>query len=385
MQQWSEDGWGTSVSSRCWGFTPYDGGWVECAELRTDTELRGIVDEETRLDPVPDWAAKVVEISIAKIPFCGSYHFPRAFIEVVDAIGTEKPPDFNHGCFTVDENRKHTLADYCLALDAWLAGATPEDAAASVSAVSRREIEWDAVCIDLWHILGERTEVKRLLVRRLLHYLNWCLRTTLWDDDRANRFALNIYFGPQTGNEANQYAHPDRPAPGWNESASPRVIEMEKLLAELCPDWDRFRTILLEEWWLCAPKAFRFLERKLWFIGKGSVPDSTGFEDSTWTPAWWEAFLAADVPPFLRAEDTYPDQNSTSAWWSAFCDALDAWLGGEQPHGEIAIDVYRRLGPPNDVKRWLVRLYRHRTRVLQRNGEQFARLVSSQDTETPHA
>jgi hypothetical protein len=78
------------------------------------------------------------------------------------------------------------------------------------------------------------------------------------------------------------------------------------------------------------------------------------------------------------------DTSISSRCWSALYDTLDAWLDGEQPRNEVAIDVYRRLGPPTDVKRWLVRLYRHRTHVLQRNGEQFARLVSSQDIRTPH-
>ena len=369
---WSKATWEASVSSRCWEYTQYDGGWDSCEDLRNDEELAAIAGMEHALDGVPDWAERIVETSIAHVPFCAHYRFPLPFLEILDAIGSERAPDFNHGCFTVEADRKRTLSDYCLILDGWEAGASAEDTAAAVGAVTLREINWDTVCSELWGILGESTDVKRLLILRLLHYLRWTLRTTLWDDDRGNRFAQDVYLGPPADNEANRYAHPDTPAPGIDESASPRVVEMEERLAATVPDWAQFRTLLLAEWWLCAPKAFRFLEKKLWFVGKGSLPDATGFEGDRWTSAWWKAFRAADVPPFLHAEETYPDQAQAAEWWKSFKAALEAWQNGESGLGDTAKDVYQRLGTPTDVKRWLVRLYRHHTRVLQQNGEQFS-------------
>ena len=374
-QRLSREIWEASVSGRCWEYTPYDGGWDECAPLRSDAELVAIVKMENSLDRVPDWAARVVETSIAHVPFCGHYRFPEPHLEVLDAIGAEVPPAFNRGCFTVDSTRKRALEDYCLALDAWEAGVSFSDVADELAMTSARAIDWNTVCRELWGVLGERTEVKRLLVARLLHYLRWWLKSALWDDDRADRFARDEYLGPPAENEANLYAHPDRPAPGIDESASPRVVDIESRLADIFPGWDRFRTILLEEWWLCAPKAFRFLERKLWFVGKGELPDATGFEGDQWTSAWWKAFLAADVPGFLHVEDTYPDLSGAPAWWSEFTAALTSWWRDEPASGGVARDVYKRLGERTDVKRWLVRLYNHRMHVLRGNGEQFARLV----------
>ena len=373
--RWSREVWEASVSGRCWEYTPYDGSWDDCATLQSDAELAAIVGMERALDGVPDWAERVVDVSIGHIPFCGHYRFPEPHLEVLDAIGAEASPAFNHGCFTVDPDRKCALADYCLALDAWEAGASSEDVAATIRSGTLREIDWDAACADLWRTLGERTEVKRLLIARLLHYLRWWLKSALWDDDRADRFARDAHLGPPAENEANQYAHPERPAPGIDESASPRVVEIEERLAAIFPDWDRFRTILLAEWWLCAPKAFRFLERKIWFIGRAALPDATGYEDDPWTSAWWKAFLGSEVPGFLHVENTYPDLSGARAWWSGFTAALTSWWRNELASGGVAADLYRRLGERTDVKRWLVRLYHHRMHVLRGNGEQFARLV----------
>ena len=45
--EWTLDAWESSVSSRCWWYTPYDAGWDECrehgADIAADEELRAIV------------------------------------------------------------------------------------------------------------------------------------------------------------------------------------------------------------------------------------------------------------------------------------------------------------------------------------------------------
>ena len=380
--EWSKEAWESSVSSRCWEFTPYDAGWDSCPELRADEELHEIVAMERVLGEVPKWAKRIVESSIRHVPFCGSYHFPRAFLEALDAIGAQEPPAFVHGCFTVDAERKRVLQDYCFCLDAWLAGAPSEDAAAELKALGARRVDWDAVCRDLWEVLGEHTEMQELLVERLLHFLRHYIKFAIWDNDRASKFCRDQYLGTistdPSANEANVYAHAERAAPGCDEAASPRVRRIEARLAEICPDWERFRMLLLWEWWLCAPKAFRFLERKLWFIGQGSPLDPEGFQSDGQTAAWWKAFLAADVPGFLRCEDTYPNQHEAAAWYREFCAALDGWWHGKPQSGAVADDVNTRLGEDTPVKRWLVRLFLRRIRRIEENGEQFTNLVNPQ-------
>ncbi len=375
----TKEAWEASLSSRCWEYTPYDGGWDDCPDIATDRELAGIVAMEEALGVVPEWAERIVCTAIAHVPFCGHYRFPLAFVEVVDAIGSGTPPEFVHGCFTVDTQRKAHAQDYCLCLDAWLAGAPPEHAAGELAVVGARRIDWHAVCADLWRVLGKHTEVKDLLVERLLHFLRFCIKLPTSDDDPGPVFGRDSYLGVlATGSElnpSNAYSHAEPPAPGFDEAASPRVQRIEARLAEICPDWDRMRVLLLDEWWLCAPKAFRFLERKLWFVGKESPPDGEGFESDRWTAAWWRAFLAADVPPFLRCQDTYPQADEAARWWSAFCSALDAWWQEIHDTGDMADDVARRLGEPTPVKRWLVRLFVRRVRRIQENGEQFTSLV----------
>jgi hypothetical protein len=132
---------------------------------------------------------------------------------------------------------------------------------------------------------------------------------------------------------------------------------MEARLAELVPDWAVWRG-QLAEWWLCAPKSFRFLERILWAIGQGH-PLQPGDR----------------VAAFLRCEDTYPDQAEAAQWWAAFCAALDGWWRGEPAGSGVAADVEKRLGAPTPVKRWLVRLFLYRLVCLEENGAQLANLV----------
>ncbi len=99
---------------------------------------------------------------------------------------------------------------------------------------------------------------------------------------------------------------------GFQENASPRVKRIESRLAEMnCQV-----PLDLREWWLCASKSFRFLERNLWVIGMGRSPED-----------------AEDIPGFLQCEDTYPNQDEVAAWYASFCRALNGWWGGQSKLG----------------------------------------------------
>ena len=143
---WNKETYEASVSSRCWWYTAWDHGWGRCAQygssdLSGDEDLRQIVAMEEEMGPVPEWACRIVEGPVNFLPACGHYRFPQAYLEAVDAIGSEIPPAFIHGCYTCDSARKMQMEDYLLCLDAWFAGAAPEDVAVELSSrqLSRAE------------------------------------------------------------------------------------------------------------------------------------------------------------------------------------------------------------------------------------------------------
>ena len=56
--------------------------------------------------------------------------------------------------------------------------------------------------------------------------------------------------------------------------------------------------------------------------------------------------------------------------------ALEGWWQGRLQKGDIADDVNGRLGGITPVKRWLVRLFIKKLKMLEANGEQFTQIIS---------
>ncbi len=354
-----------SLSGRCWWYTPLDQPWPRIeAMVQADSELRAIVAQEEGLGTVPDWARPITARCINHVPPCGHYTFPGPQLQVLDAIGAASPPAFFVGCFTVDSTRKAQLQDMCLCLDGWLAGADPADVGRELEWRGARKVEWTKICADLWRVLGEHEEWRDLMVQRILFALRSDVKQCPWDDDRGDRHGRDQFLGGIRIEERSPCAQ--WPRARYDAGLSP---QFKRLVARLDEVWPRSlpsHKALLEEWWPCAPKTFRFLERMLWVIGKGRL--ASGKAD-------WQSYLAEQVPGFLQCEDTYPDQQLAARWWPDFCAALDAWWQDQPNSSPVAQDVQRRLGEPTNVKRWLVRLYRHKLRKLEENGEQFTRLV----------
>jgi len=372
---WTKQAYESSVSSRCWCFVPYDGGWSGSGrkgeDPSVDDELAQIVAMELELGPLPDWVRRVVEGPIRWTGFCGHYLFPLPFLDAVDAIGAQRAPTLNHTCYTVERKRKQRMMDYALCLDAWLAGADParvaeelmvrDGASGAPSAAAdpgAAGMDWKAICKDIWEILGERTELKDLLIERMLHRTRWWLKATVWDDDRGTEYCRDEYLGDWRDSDPliAENGNPDFRRGGFDEGSSPRVQRLEKRLEEICPDWDRwFRPVILECSWPCAPKAFRFMEKTLWCIGRErpviSLPS-------------WPLDEPEEVPSFLQCRDDCPNQDAAAEWWNSFLDALRGWWRGSPGRGDVAKDVNRRLGEPSAVKRWLVRLLIRRLEVL---------------------
>ena len=154
---------------------------------------------------------------------------------------------------------------------------------------------------------------------------------------------------------------------GFDEAASPRVQRLEARLAKMCPDWNWFRTVIVEFSWPCAPKTFRYLERLLWSIGKErpavDLP-SYPLEDGD------------EVPDFLQAADTCPDRDQAIIWWGSFLAALTGWWRGNPEKGAVADEVSEQLGDVTEIKRWLVRLLVRRLEMLASDGGKIGRLVT---------
>jgi hypothetical protein len=371
--QWTQSTYESSITRLCWRDSAYAQGWDACPAIAADDELRQIVGMELELETVPEWARRIVVDSLHSLPGCGHYLFPLAFLDILEAIGAEQPQAFVHGCYTVARARKQEMIDYVLCLDGWLAGAEWPDVARELNALGYRRLDWDAVCTDLWEVLGEHDELKDRLVERLILLQRWAIKKTAWDDDRASQFGRDRYLGPYSetpGRDGvSRWTHADPPAPDFDVHASPRLQRLEARIAELhpgtpVPGWGGDH---LTCGWLCAPKAFRYLERIVWEIGGGRL-----------------AREGERVPGFLRCEDTWFDLAEAAEWWRAYLAALDGWwrgtewLGQETGHSEretghskpndrlqgaVADQVSERLGAPTPVKRWLVRLLRHSLRL----------------------
>ena len=341
--EWSKEAYENSISSRCWWYTPYDDGWIDGAGIAVDDELRQIVQMETELRPVPEWAEQLTTTWINYIPACGHYLFPLPFLELTSAIGRETASDPRHSCYSVECRRKRQMADYCLCLDAWLAGASPEAPVRELEAFGARKIDWRSLCRDLWEVLGERNESKDLLVKYYLHALRHSIKASQWEGDVATEFGKDEYLGDYVVSR-------DGSAEFFEPRSSPRLKTIADRLTEIRPDWREFSEVDFGYWWLCAPEAFRYLERDLWTIGKEKPIDG-----------------GEDVPGFLQCEDTYPNQDKASDWWKSFVAALQGWWQGKPTDDEVAQDVNRRFGAPTPVKRWLVRLLLRKLSMLEEN------------------
>jgi len=248
--------------------------------------------------------------------------------------------------------------DYCLFLDTWLAGAGPEAASRELTLLGHRKVDWEVGCADLWQILGPREEWRELAVERVLHLLRFWVKFAVWDDDRASQYGRGEYVGTCKG-LSRPFEEIDMLLPAFDEASSPRLRRLEERLASACPSALRWDDTFVPVWWLCAPKAFRFLERNLWQIGQGR-----------------RVAPGEMVPAFLSCDDTYPNQDEAAAWFASFTDALEGWWRGAAPRGQVGERVSGLLGPQTPVKSWLVRLFLRKLRRLVENGEEFASLVS---------
>lgn len=355
---WTKETYEASVTSRCWAGTPYDAGWEESGkhgeDLPASSELRAIVEEEMALATIPDWAQEILDRMInGPLPTCGHYTFPCPLIDARDAIRNEKCPDFVCGCYTADPERKTLMSYYVYCLDAWLKHAPLEAAAAELAMRDSLGKNWGEIVSAICGTLGEHWPNKELLVARLVHRLRWWIKTLIWPDDKRDRFMLDAYLGDARGNEAEWGAYGNSPFgdPYFAELKVPEIVKLGGSIRKTMHDANEL-LVRIESTWLCAPKAFRYLEKLIAEIG------SIGRESSRTTDT-----------SLLQCEDTYPDVASCRTWYTAFMSAMTRWLDGDSE----TLDEFGAMTP---VRHWLVRLFRHKLQLYEKYNN-FGNLVGA--------
>lgn len=344
--KWCKENYEKSVTSRAWGATPYDAGWEKSREygedLPSSTELRAIFEEETALSSVPNWTREIEDRMIGPLPMCGHYMFPLPVLQICEAIREEKCPQFVCGCYTADSERKTLMCYYVYCLDAWLKDAPLEVAVAELAMRDNLGKDWSKIVTSIYKSLGSPSEQKVLLVRRLVHRLRWWIKTLIWFDDKRDRYMLDVYSGDVRGDEAKYSAYGNSPFgdPYFKELGLPEMKELANQICEI-PDGKKLLD-RIESTWLCAPKAFRYLEKLILEIGSidsGNIPNN-------------------DVS-ILQCEETYPDFGSYKGWYSSFMSSQKAWLDGN-------CTAISELGAITPVKHWLVRVLRYKLQLYEK-------------------
>lgn len=357
---WCKENYEKSVTSHAWAGTPYDAGWdgslKHGEDLPASAELRAIFDEETALGGAPPWAVEIIQRMIGPLPMCGHCAFPLPLTEICAAVGRERAPQTVHGCYTADAARKTRMAYYVYCLDAWLHGAPLDVAQAELATRDSLGKDWAAIAAAIYATLGAPSKAKKAAVRRLIHRLRWWMKTLIWDDDRRDRFQLDAYLGDPRGDAAKWgcYGNPPFGDPYFAERTPPGVREMDRQIQEMTPGGHAL-VERIESTWLCAPKAFRYLERillEIGAIGTGKPPRTNA--------------------TILQCEDTYPDAASHREWYDAFMASLAAWLEGDRA-------ARPELGEPTPPRHWLVRLLRHKLRLFEQH-DPFGNLVGAKST-----
>jgi hypothetical protein len=231
---------------------------------------------------------------------------------------------------------------YCL--DAWLKGAPLEVATAELGMRRSLGRDWPTITAAVYEALGGRSELKSLLITRLVHRLRWWAKSHIWVDDHRDRFLLDVYSGDVRGDEARYGAYGNSPYgdPYFSELRLPAVEALSGRIRQSVPDGD----VLLgqiEGTWLCAPKAFRSVEKLILRIGSIESPGGV-----------------AQDRPILQCADTYPSTQLCHEWYGAFVSSLKGWLAGDS-------SARADLGGITPAKHWLVRLLHHKLELYERH------------------
>ncbi len=345
---WSREAWDTSISSRA-----YNEDWWNTLtpekERQLWEELEAIFNEEAMIGDVPDWAEEIV-VRMMELPMCGYYAFPDNIMQIIDAISCQQCPDVVMRCYTVEKSRKTLMSYYVYCLDAWYKDAALELVIAELSLRDQLGKNWEQIASSIYETLGQKTEIKKLVVERLIHRLRWWIKSLIWTDDKRDRFMLDVYSGDIRGDEEKWGAYGNSPygEPYFAELRLPHVKAMETDIQARVPNGN---TLLqrVHSTWLCAPKVFRYLEKLIAEIG--AIGNSVN-----------------KAPCFLQCEDTYPDFAANQQYFAKLSGRLAGWLDGQE-------ERLPSLGAATPVKHWLVHLLWHKLMFHAKYEENFAKLM----------
>jgi len=352
---WSREAWDASISAKA-----YNPDWWATLTPEKEpelwAELKSIFEEETAIFDIPDWASDIV-VRMMELPMCGYYAYPANVTQIIEAISAKQCPDVVMRCYTVDSRRKVRLSYYVYCLDAWVKGAPISSVLAELSLRDQLGKDWEGIAKAIYRTLGDRSDIKRTTVERLVHRLRWWIKSLIWTDDKRDRFLLDVYSGDIRGDEEKWGSYGNSPYgdPYFTELRLPHVKAMEERICADVPDGKKLLE-RIHSTWLCAPKVFRYLEKLIVEIGT----------------------IGSDAPPdeavsILQCEDTYPDFNANHEHFVGLVGCLRSWLDGEKGQ-------FPSLGSASPVKRWLVRLLWHKLVFHAKYEENFGKFIG----ERPH-
>lgn len=347
---WSRSAWDACISAKA-----YNPGWWDSLTQEKEpglwAEMRSIFEEEKAISDIPRWASDIVS-RMMDLPMCGYYAYPANITQIIDAISVQRCPDIVMRCYTVDSKRKVLLSYYVFCLDAWLKNAPLSFAVAELLLRDHLGKDWKKIASTIYQVLGEQSEIKMIVIERLIHRLRWWIKSLIWLDDKRDRFLLDVYSGDIRGDEEKLGAYGNSPYgdPYFLELHLPHVKAMEERILDNVPNGKEL-LVRIHSTWLCAPKVFRYLEKLILEIG---AIDSDA--------------PSVEFNSILQCEDTYPDFTANHDHYLSLVECLRFWLDGEKeklPSIEFA----------SPIKRWLVHLLWHKLIFHAKYEENFGRFV----------
>ena len=352
---WSREAWNASISARA-----YNADWWDyltpMKEPQLWAELHAIYTEEKALGTIPPWAIEIVT-RMMELPMCGYFAFPDNITQILDAITAQQCPDVVMRCYTADPDRKVLMSYYVFCLDAWVKDAPLDNIVAELELRDPLGKNWEAIATAIYQILDKKTELKRLVIERLIHRLRWWIKSLIGSDDKRNLFMLDFYGGDIRGDIEPWGAYGNSPYgdPYFTELQLSHVKVMEQRILAEAPDGQAL-LVRIQSTWLCAPKVFRYLEKLIAEIGAiGTHP------------------FSGNVPVFLQCENTYPDFAVSQQQYVRLTEKLHQWLEG-------TTDQLPIIENPSPIQRWLVHILWHKLIFHAKYEENFGKLVG----ERPH-
>lgn len=351
--EWNKENYDASLT--CQGLQHTFSSWEELERLGVDNtrckQIKALFQEEHSLESIPDWAEQIVKRMIRPMALCGHYAFPLPMIQLTHAINEERCPSFVCTCYTADSKRKTLMSYYIYCLDAWIKSAPLDIAQSELALRPELNKDWPRIVAMIYAALGERSYRKNKVMERLIHRMRWWLKSMSWLDDKRNRFQLDVYSGDVRGNEKDWGDWGNFPfgSPFYIEAELPRLVQLNNEIRETVPEGDKYLN-MIENSWLCAPKAFRYLEKLIIEIGRIDS-DAPSLKDR----------------PILRCEENYPNIQSQHDWYTHFMITLQNWI---KNNGED----YGEFGASTPVKHWLGRMIWLKLKLYERYHN-FGKLV----------